>query len=68
MTLLPILRNFLAVLIAAIAMMMVLPGLGIAIGSLIAGAGIFSVAIGFGSQSLVKDIISRIPATTMRAM
>jgi small-conductance mechanosensitive channel len=58
MTLLPILRNFLAVLIAAIAVMMVLSGLGVAIGPLIAGAGIFSVAIGFGSQSLVKDIIS----------
>ncbi len=58
MTLLPILRNFLAVLIAVIAVMMVLSGLGVAIGPLIAGAGIFGVAIGFGSQSLVKDIIS----------
>ncbi|TXR46335.1 mechanosensitive ion channel family protein [Phyllobacterium endophyticum] len=60
MTLLPILRNFLAVAIAAIAGMMVLSGLGVAIGPLIAGAGIFGVAIGFGSQSLVKDIISGI--------
>ena len=39
---------------------MVLSGLGVAIGPLIAGAGIFGVAIGFGSQSLVKDIISGI--------
>jgi moderate conductance mechanosensitive channel len=60
MTLLPILRNFLAVLIAAIAVMMVLSGLGVAIGPLIAGAGIFGVAIGFGSQALVRDIISGI--------
>ncbi|MBZ9657407.1 mechanosensitive ion channel family protein, partial [Phyllobacterium lublinensis] len=60
LTLLPILRNFLAVLIATIAVMMVLSGLGVAIGPLIAGAGIFGVAIGFGSQSLVKDIISGI--------
>ncbi len=60
LTLLPILRNFLAVLIAVIAVMMVLSGLGVAIGPLIAGAGIFGVAIGFGSQSLVKDIISGI--------
>jgi len=60
LTLLPILRNFLAVLIAAIAVMMVLSGLGVAIGPLIAGAGIFGVAIGFGSQSLVRDIISGI--------
>jgi small-conductance mechanosensitive channel len=58
LTLLPILRNFLAVLIAAIAVMMVLSGLGVAIGPLIAGAGIFGVAIGFGSQALVRDIIS----------
>jgi small-conductance mechanosensitive channel len=58
MTLLPILRNFLAVLIAAVAIMMALSGLGVAIGPLIAGAGIFGVAIGFGSQSLVKDVIS----------
>ena len=58
LTLLPILRNFLAVLIAALAVMMVLSGLGVEIGPLIAGAGIFGVAIGFGSQSLVKDVIS----------
>ena len=58
LTLLPILRNFLAVLIAAVAVMMVLSGLGVQIGPLIAGAGIFGVAIGFGSQSLVKDVIS----------
>ena len=37
---------------------MVLSGLGVAIGPLIAGAGIFGVAIGFGSQTLVKDIVS----------
>lgn len=60
LTLLPILRNFLAVLIAAVAIMMVLSALGIEVGPLIAGAGIFGVAIGFGSQTLVKDIISGI--------
>ncbi|WP_244598381.1 mechanosensitive ion channel family protein [Rhizobium tubonense] len=59
-TLLPILRNFLAVLIGAIAIMMVLSGLGVEVGPLIAGAGIFGVAIGFGSQTLVKDVISGI--------
>lgn len=58
MTLLPILRNFLAAFIIAIAVMMILSGLGVEIGPLIAGAGIFGVAIGFGSQSLVKDVIS----------
>lgn len=60
LTLLPILRNFLAVLIGAIAVMMALSQFGVAIGPLIAGAGIFGVAIGFGSQSLVRDVISGI--------
>ncbi len=60
LTLLPIFRNFLAVIIATIAVLMVLSGLGIAVGPLIAGAGIFGVAIGFGSQTLVKDVISGI--------
>ncbi|MFQ6162930.1 mechanosensitive ion channel family protein [Sinorhizobium meliloti] len=59
-TLLPILRNFLAAFIAVVAGMMVLSGLGVAVGPLIAGAGVFGVAIGFGSQTLVKDIISGI--------
>jgi moderate conductance mechanosensitive channel len=60
LTLLPILRNFLAVLIAAVAILMALSQFGVAIGPLIAGAGIFGVAIGFGSQSLVRDVISGI--------
>ena len=32
--------------------------MGIEIGPLIAGAGVIGVAIGFGAQTLVKDIIS----------
>ena len=48
----------LAIVIGLIAVMMVLSGLGVQIGPLIAGAGIFGVAIGFGSQTLVKDVIS----------
>lgn len=58
LTLLPILRNFLAALLGVVTIMMVLSGLGVEIGPLIAGAGIFGVAIGFGSQTLVKDVIS----------
>ncbi|MCM2457516.1 mechanosensitive ion channel family protein [Rhizobium sp. CG4] len=57
-TLLPILRNFLMILFAAIAIMMALSSLGIEIGPLIAGAGVVGVAIGFGAQTVVKDIIS----------
>ncbi|RWX31676.1 mechanosensitive ion channel family protein [Rhizobium leguminosarum] len=57
-TLLPIFRNVLAVMVAAIAGLIVLAELGVEIGPLIAGAGIFGVALGFGSQTLVKDVIS----------
>ncbi len=57
-TLLPIFRNTLAALIGAIAILTILAGLGVQIAPLIAGAGIFGVAIGFGSQTLVKDVIS----------
>jgi small-conductance mechanosensitive channel len=57
-TLLPIFRNALAALVLAIAALMVLAQMGVEIGPLIAGAGIFGVAIGFGSQTLVKDVIS----------
>ncbi|MBB4238950.1 mechanosensitive ion channel family protein [Rhizobium esperanzae] len=57
-TLLPIFRNALAVVVAVMAALIVLAQLGVQIGPLIAGAGIFGVAIGFGSQTLVKDVIS----------
>jgi len=59
-TLLPIFRNALAVLVITIAVLMILSEFGVQIGPLIAGAGIFGVAIGFGSQTLVKDIVSGI--------
>jgi small-conductance mechanosensitive channel len=57
-TLLPIFRNTLAVFIAAVTILTILAGLGVQIAPLIAGAGIFGVAIGFGSQTLVKDVLS----------
>lgn len=57
-TLLPILRNVLFIVIFVIAVLMVLSSLGIEIGPLIAGAGVVGVAVGFGAQTLVKDVIS----------
>jgi small-conductance mechanosensitive channel len=57
-TLLPILRNVLFIVVVVMALLMVLSALGIQIGPLIAGAGVVGVAIGFGAQTLVKDIIS----------
>ena len=57
-TLLPILRNILFVIILVIAVLMVLSAMGIEIAPLIAGAGVVGVAVGFGAQTLVKDVIS----------
>jgi small-conductance mechanosensitive channel len=57
-TLLPIFQNILFAAVMIITIMMVLSSLGIQIGPLIAGAGVVGVAIGFGAQTLVKDIIS----------
>jgi small-conductance mechanosensitive channel len=57
-TLLPIARNLLFVLLLVMTLLMALSSLGIEIAPLIAGAGVVGVAIGFGSQTLVKDIIS----------
>src|SRR5206468_4335460 len=37
---------------------MALASLGVEIGPLIAGAGVLGVAIGFGAQTIVKDVIS----------
>ncbi|HEX8497199.1 MAG TPA: mechanosensitive ion channel domain-containing protein, partial [Actinomycetales bacterium] len=57
-TLLPILRNVLLVVLVAVAGLMALSALGVEVGPLIAGAGVVGVAVGFGAQTLVKDIIS----------
>jgi small-conductance mechanosensitive channel len=57
-TVLPILRATIFVTIVVMALMSVLAGLGVDILPLIAGAGVVGVAIGFGSQTLVRDIVS----------
>jgi moderate conductance mechanosensitive channel len=59
-TLLPIFRNIFMVVIAVLAGLMALSALGVEIGPLIAGAGVLGVAVGFGAQTVVKDIISGI--------
>lgn len=59
-TLLPVLRNALAAGLLCIASLTVLSQMGVEIGPLIAGAGVIGVAIGFGSQTLVKDVVSGI--------
>ncbi len=57
-TLLPIFRNVLFVAVIVVAAMMALSAMGVEIGPLIAGLGVLGVAIGFGAQSLVRDVIA----------
>lgn len=59
-TLLSLFKTGLAVVVGIITAMMVLSQLGVNIGPLIAGAGVLGLAIGFGSQKLVQDIITGI--------
>jgi small conductance mechanosensitive channel len=56
--LLNIARHFLLVFLGLIALFLVLAELGINIAPLLAGAGVIGLAIGFGSQKLVQDIIT----------
>jgi small conductance mechanosensitive channel len=51
-------RNVLAVLVTLIALLMVLRELGMDIVPMLTGAGIAGVALGFGAQWLVRDIIA----------
>jgi small-conductance mechanosensitive channel len=53
-----IMRHTWTVLISVIAIMMVLKQVGIDIGPILAGVGIAGLAIGFGAQNLVKDVIN----------
>jgi small conductance mechanosensitive channel len=53
-----VLRSIVSVIVWATAAVMVLSELGVNLGPLFAGAGILGVAIGFGSQSLVRDFLS----------
>jgi len=59
-TVLPLLRGFLLITIITVATMISLSSLGVDIGPLIAAASVLGLAIGFGAQTLVADIISGI--------
>jgi small-conductance mechanosensitive channel len=54
----PLIRRFFQITIVVISMMIMLSSLGINIGPLIAGAGVVGLAVGFGAQTLVTDVIS----------
>ncbi|BAH76803.1 mechanosensitive ion channel family protein [Solidesulfovibrio magneticus] len=57
-TLLMLLRKFILSVIVVMGALIALSALGVDIAPLIAGAGVIGLAIGFGAQTLVKDIIS----------
>jgi small-conductance mechanosensitive channel len=59
-TLLPLLRNTLLIGLAVIAVIAALATLGLDIGPLLAGLGVVGIAVGFGAQNLVRDVISGI--------
>jgi small-conductance mechanosensitive channel len=57
-TLLVLLRKFMLSVLVIMATLIILSSIGVEIGPLIAGAGVVGLAIGFGAQTLVKDIIA----------
>jgi moderate conductance mechanosensitive channel len=57
-TLVPLFRTSVLVVLSAVVALVLLSQLGVNIGPLLAGAGVVGLAIGFGSQALVKDIIN----------
>ena len=59
-TLLPLVRSTLLVVLSVFVLLSVLHNLGIEIGPLLAGAGVVGIAVGFGAQKLVQDILSGI--------
>ncbi|APH59565.1 mechanosensitive ion channel domain-containing protein [Granulibacter bethesdensis] len=57
-TLLSLFRNAFSITMAVIVVLAILSQLGVNTAPLLAGAGVFGLAIGFGSQKLVQDIIN----------
>jgi small-conductance mechanosensitive channel len=59
-TLLPMLRTALLAIILIFVVLSVLAEIGVNVAPLIAGAGVVGIAVGFGSQRLVQDVITGI--------
>jgi len=58
LTLLPLARNALRIVIGVVAVLMILSEIGIDVTPILAGVGVIGLAIGFGAQTLVKDVIT----------
>ncbi|WP_421870186.1 mechanosensitive ion channel family protein [Motiliproteus sp.] len=57
-TLLPLMRSFILAILVVTVVLSILSSLGVEIGPLLAGAGVVGIAVGFGAQKLVADVIS----------
>ncbi|WP_163264538.1 mechanosensitive ion channel domain-containing protein [Chelativorans alearense] len=57
-TLLGLFRNAFTIVFSVVILLLVLTQLGVNVGPLLAGAGIIGLAVGFGSQKLVQDVIN----------
>ncbi len=57
-TVLPIVRNFILAIIVVVVIFSVLASIGVNTAPLLAGAGVIGIAIGFGAQKLVQDVVS----------
>lgn len=57
-TLLALFRNAFSILLIVMVAMLALSQIGVDIAPLLAGAGVIGLAVGFGAQTLVKDIIT----------
>ena len=57
-TLTPLFRNVLLFILVVVILMTVMSSFGVDIGPLIASAGIIGIAVGFGAQALVRDVLS----------
>lgn len=57
-TLLPLFRNIILIIVVVTIILIVLLEMGINVSPLFAGAGVVGLAVGFGSQALVRDVFS----------
>ena len=57
-TILPLLRNAIKVILVVVCTITTMANLGVNVGPFLAGAGVIGLAIGFGSQQLVQDVIT----------
>jgi small-conductance mechanosensitive channel len=57
-TLVPLVRSFVLIVLVVMVTMVALDAAGVNIGPLLAGAGVVGLAVGFGAQKLVQDVLS----------